>query len=606
MIEIEEIQLDGLVLPSSRIGMVIAQPFIEIDVASEPYKWVQSREEHQLNVIKRTLEIAKACDHGCEKTHFTVFPEYSIPGLEGIALIEETINKSEWKTGTVVIAGIDGLTEDQFQSLCTGNNTFVQQCNRVTAAQDRWINCCITWVKYSNQSIRRWIQLKLSPAWPERNIEHRFMKQGKGIFLFKSKFDNEVECLFFSLICFDWIGRINSEIGIEAILQSLNSYYQSGSPRKIHFIFLLQYNDKPNHRDFLGMANWFFERRDHSVLVDRADSVIVYANSANTSNPGKYSQLYGFSSIISAPEAPYDNEACPPTYAVKTKKLRGNEILRRPIDALFRENAACIHSVVMRIPQFVGRGPSDRCLPIEFASVHSTDGSVVDDPRLPGNPVPAIVKWVNDALDTLPHVLQHDPSHPLRSKMEQVHDSLVKEVRWMSSIRLQQYVIIASAGSSVKRNSSKWIKAKPNVDLWDTTELSCLETILHALTILRSCRRLDILTTSAHGMLTIGNKFVDVMIVRDTSHEDAYKHCLEVFRSSGQRYLMLITRDDRNSYPVRGSILDVSAFDLTKDPVYTDVASRTFHFSFGSLCNCCDTANSDHELETNLKNQFRL
>jgi len=33
------------------------------------------------------MAVARQTPHEAEKTHFTVFPEYSIPGLDGIALI---------------------------------------------------------------------------------------------------------------------------------------------------------------------------------------------------------------------------------------------------------------------------------------------------------------------------------------------------------------------------------------------------------------------------------------------------------------------------------------------------------------------------------------
>ena len=75
MIEIKEVQL-SITLPIGGIGIVVLQPFIELS-GDEPFRWLNNEKTKQIERIIRTLEIARQVDHGCEKTYFTIFPEYS-------------------------------------------------------------------------------------------------------------------------------------------------------------------------------------------------------------------------------------------------------------------------------------------------------------------------------------------------------------------------------------------------------------------------------------------------------------------------------------------------------------------------------------------------
>ena len=150
MIEVKEISLN-ITLPDNGIGMVIMQPFVEL-CDDEPYHWQNDKKVKQIERIIRTLEIAKQADHGCEKTHFTVFPEYAIPGLEGVRKIQEILERSSWKDGTIVVGGVDGLTKKEYSTLC--NEGMTQEVHKNNKAEkvrdDQWVNCCITWEKTTN------------------------------------------------------------------------------------------------------------------------------------------------------------------------------------------------------------------------------------------------------------------------------------------------------------------------------------------------------------------------------------------------------------------------------------------------------------------------
>lgn len=106
-IETVDLTLRNVTLPSDRVGMVIAQPYLSL-TAAEPYQCTPQVKPQQLSVLPDTLAVARAARHGAPKTCFTVFPEYSIPGLEGIELVENALRDSDWPNGTIVIGVLLG------------------------------------------------------------------------------------------------------------------------------------------------------------------------------------------------------------------------------------------------------------------------------------------------------------------------------------------------------------------------------------------------------------------------------------------------------------------------------------------------------------------
>ena len=85
MVNIENVDLRtrGVELPSDRVGVVVEQPFLSL-TSKEPFVCTPETVATQLATIQKTLDIAKARPHGQAKTHFTIFPEYGIPGLPGV------------------------------------------------------------------------------------------------------------------------------------------------------------------------------------------------------------------------------------------------------------------------------------------------------------------------------------------------------------------------------------------------------------------------------------------------------------------------------------------------------------------------------------------
>ena len=588
MIEIEEIELN-ITLPDNGIGMVIMQPFVEL-CNDEPYHWQNDKKVKQIERIIRTLEIAKQADHGCGKTHFTIFPEYSIPGLDGVQEIQKILKSNAWENGTIVVGGVDGLTKSEYLALCSQDNTEVHPENNADNVQnDHWINCCITWVKEVDGTLKRWVQPKLSPSWPEKNTTHSRMFAGRSVYIFFGKFENQTDYRFLSLICFDWIGSIGSSEGIWAVLSEIDGLWKNSGRKDIHFVFVIQKNDEPNHHNFLENARDYFEKRIQYPSVNRNDGIIFFANTAGGFLPGKY-RKYGYSSLIFSPIAPYDTNGCPPTFALMTQKLRGTDGLGRCKEALFREMGACIHSFKFRLPSFVNLGPTDRCLPIDETLVHAVD-DVVDDPRTPGKPVPASTKWTNDRLDKIVPLLENEREHILEDNIAQAHIEVSKEIRKQPNGLLCKYIEMSSC--EIKKEQEKWIEMGRrkihNVDSWDKNEEQSLETVVYSLSIMKVCKQLEVKSSPAHATIKTEDRVVDIIVVSGKSHEECFKYAENWHIGSGQRFVVVVTNDGRSSLPASGrrnSILDVE-YNSTRGPHIADPSSRFSHCGYQNLIDSC-------------------
>src|SRR2546425_576570 len=164
MLHVEDADLTGfdVRLPAHLVGMVVMQPFLTL-TGEEPFRCQPDRVPQLLATLERTLVIARGADHGAEKTHFTLIPEYCIPGLEGVARIETVLRDPSWPGGTIVIGGTDALLKADYAALCgtagTSVDTMRNGPERVNDGE--WINCCVVWVKAGNGQLRRWLQPKI-------------------------------------------------------------------------------------------------------------------------------------------------------------------------------------------------------------------------------------------------------------------------------------------------------------------------------------------------------------------------------------------------------------------------------------------------------------
>lgn len=224
MVALQYSDLD-LILPDSSVGLIFMHPFLRLST-SEPFKWLAKEKDTQIRRISRCLEIASSAKFATDKIHFTVFPEYSIPGLEGIATVEETLLSKVWQDGTVVIGGIDGLNHQEYSVLCRADYTHTSEQNKPeNVAEELWVNCLLTWLvtrdKNGCRIVKRWVQPKLCPSGEQERINAQYMFEGKSVYVFEGHFEGGRAFRFFSLLCYDWVAPVNSG-GIDGVLNRLN------------------------------------------------------------------------------------------------------------------------------------------------------------------------------------------------------------------------------------------------------------------------------------------------------------------------------------------------------------------------------------------------
>jgi hypothetical protein len=595
MIKINEIKLN-VTVPETGLCISQMHPFVKL-VSSEPYKWQQDKKNKQLDRITRFMNIAKQFD-GNGKSHFTLLPEYSIPGIDGINRVNRFLLDYSWPSETIVMGGVDGLSKNEYAILCNNAISCVSPDNASDQiADEKWVNCCITWVKESNGNLKRYIQPKISPSWPERNVNYREMFCGRSVNLFTIKFSNGTDCKFLTLICFDWIGVINGTgNGIFEILNHINQKWQvSDSTKDINLIFILQRNAKPNHRNFLGNARNFFEDRNTNPFIGRDHSVLLFINTAGKDKPGKTNE-YGYSSLIASHLSPYDDKkCCPLSFSSDTKKLRNSDYLERCKEALFRENGACFHLFKFRPPRFISGNPGNRCLFLDEAKIYSIDDGI-DDPRVPDGPVAASVKWVNDEIDIIKPITFYAPNNPINYEVNQSHKKVSKEIRKASGECLCRYIQY----SFCKYEHYKKDPIIHFVDKWDKEEKEGLQTIIYTLSIIGTCNTINISKAIAHAIMNIGTNVVDIIVVHGG---DTPEECFEYgkkFLNRLSRYAIIVTKDihDRSvDKKINRTIFYNQEPVSEKGPNITNPDDRFIHCGYENIKKCCFSAKSVGDLK---------
>lgn len=599
-IETVDLNSRNLVLPSNSVGIVIAQPYVS-HPEGEPFRWVDGRDE-QLALIRRTLEIAKSATHGAGKTHFTIFPEYSIPGLAGIDVIDEVLGEDVWPIGTIVIGGTEGLSPDDYRILAERVDTYHHEANRPDrVAQDEWVNCGVIWVKSAQDRLERWLQPKAVPAMQEWNTRYEHMFAGKATSVFRARFENGAPCLFFSLICFDWIASENGQRLWQSVLQGTEIGGDGNYP--ISWAFVIELNDQPNHHAFLQSSASFFQSEDQFPRTPRAQGCLVFANCAGKPGPGRVTE-YGFSGLIFSDVARFILPECHPTYASKGKLLRKANLLDPCKDILFRESGACIHSFAQNISAFIPGGVEGRRPPIFRAWVYPiTEGT--DDPRTPSAGVPASVKFLNDMLDSSECLSHAHPQAVLAGDIVEEHNRTVHEIRHIDGLRAEQCVCRASCESQdAVHEESKCGKAP---DLWNGPEQIGVEHVVHSIDILRTgFNQVDIGNSKAHATIRMRAQDVEIIAVHGKSHDDCLKHSAEFFPSRGHK--MLIVSRDRDNTPFflrLGSILTARA-RLNGEASFTDMAANKVVVGYNALLSSYTGSQTRQQLEESLYASFNL
>ena len=575
MVHVETIDLSsrGLILPCDRVGMVIAQPYLSL-TDTEPYRCTPETKPQQMQMLRDTLRVALAARHGATKTHFTIFPEYSIPGPDGLALVETALRAAEWPAGTIVIGGTDALSKQDLVTLAGEPGTHMDTTHNGLdhIAQDEWINCGITWAKAADGTVERWLQPKLFPAWQEQDVPYQGMFRGNSVFTFNGPFDNDTQYRFCSLICFDWVATLDHQKAWRWVMEGLRQKAaQANAELSLSWFFVIQCNRKPSADSFLTEVTGFFDQTAFPN-VRRERACLVFANSAGKRVPGR-SDLYGNTSLIFSHQTLFADPTCHPTFCNGGLRFRSSTLLSAHRDILFRERGACIHSFSQVNPNSLNAGAAGKTIAVQDPFVFPLAG-FPDDPRTPSAPVPACVKWLNDDLDHLPSLSATYPAVPLATAVDATHRQTVDALRVISPQSVMHAVKLAAQESTAK-----------HADQWDHPEVEAVEHLVHTLGIVGlGIAPPKVGANPAHATVVMNNQTVDLLAIRGTTHEACIEHA-KSFLPLPRRQVLLVSRDrDNNPWRRRyGSFLEPESPQLGQERNITDPASGSLHLGYRRL-----------------------
>lgn len=586
MVQVIEVDIGqlGVRLPREAVGMVIAQPYVDF-IHMEPFSLVPAVRAAALAGIDTTLAVARTCAHGAEKTHFTIFPECTLPGLDGFDRITAAMADATWPTGTVVIGGFEGLTPEQFNELIQRpDTTYDDVANSLERMRaDQWVNCCATWAKLGSGEVRCWIQIKIEPAAVELQVDHESMFKGRSIYLFKGTYaDTHAPFRFATLICYDWIGVREQRRIWEWLLQSIQQTAAAmEAPLPLTWLFVAQCNPGPSHASFMSQVQLFFNPLQFPNVL-RNDTCLVMANVAGNEVPGTASQ-YGQSALIFATDRFIKPENMP-TYCGGGEVQRPGNPLENFRDSVFRERGACIHSFRQLNPLALAPGAAGKKLALADATVHPYPGAA--DPRAPSGLVPAVVKWVNDQLDDPAKSLQVPyPDLPLADIAGDAHKRSVNALRWLPWSALDRTILIATPGTG----------SAP--DKWKSTQSHAVKHVLHTFSILEAAQY----SATFHGkgaQATImkGESSVEVVAVIGGSHEACDKHVLNLLPDHRGQLLLVSRDEDNTSWNPRMRTLFDQVTEPTKELNFTDPTSAVIRVGYQDVLKAYLDAANENEL----------
>lgn len=598
MIHVETVDIAErtLRLPMGRVGMVIAQPHIPLEslTTTEPFHCTEEAKPQRLAMLTATLTLSLAARHGEPKTHFTVFPEYSIPGLDGISHIEAVLQADNWPPATIVIGGIDALDRTQYLSLLQDPHTHVDHMrNGANSVPSHcWVNCAVIWIKTTDGTLERWLQPKLHPAWEEMTVRHEHMFRGSSVYVFKGLLENDTPFRFSTLVCFDWIASVHGRTPSQWILANLHEQ-ANGGQIPLSWLFVIQHNKKPSHEDFLTKVTPFFNQTEFPNAT-RHNACLVFANTAGKPNPGRTNE-FGGCSIVLSPQTLFKRPCSVPTFSDGGSRFRdGSTLLQRYRDFFFRERGACIHSFSLINPGSLIAGPTGRAYAVNNAHVWPISGT--EEPRAPAAPVPATIKWLNDELDDIQSLSVSYQDAPLAETADAAHTYNLRAIRSISSKSVPRAIALAAQCKNIPKS----------VDEWNSAESAALRHLVHTLDIMAvALPPPSFEDTPAHAVVHIDGQPLDLCAIRGVSHEKCIEH-LKGIQQNPRRKLLLISRDPDNTHwdPRFGNFLQPVPTCLHQENRITEPSTRLLHLGYQDVLAIFRRAATIGEVSNGIKTAF--
>ena len=250
----------------------------------------------------------------------------------------------------------------------------------------------------------------------------------------------------------------------------------------------------------------------------------------------------------------------------------------------FRERGACIHAFDQLNPSSVLPTAAGRTFAVENAAVFPISGA--PEPRAPEAPVPAPIKWLNDALDEVLSLLPQYNS-ALANAISDAHDRTVTALRILKSTDVTHTVTLATPESS------------DNPDDWDDIAMAGLQHIVNTVDIVSVGADLGTIgIDQVHATIVLGGQQIDIVAIHGSSHEACVQHLHSMRFRNQRRHLLLVSRDpdNRNWYPKYASFLDQEAPKIDSDREFTDPMRASFHIGYQNLLSIFEQATSTNQI----------
>ena len=450
------------------------------------------------------------------------------------------------------------------------------------------MNCCVTWIRDGQGVVKVWVQPKIKPSRQEIEIGGMFC--GSGIYLFRGRYQQGgFPCYWITLLCFDWIASGPTPV-VSTILRTLDEQQaelsdSGGLP--LHFVFVVQHNEKPNHNVFLGNTEQFLTDTDFP-WVERNDTVVLHVNTAASLGPNRGGD-YGFTACVFSPKSTFLDGSRLPTVCQKwAKEFRGRNDLGACLDVIFREMGQCVHRFSLRVPKFVTVDVGDRTYPVDRAEVFATETSADPDPRLPGQQVPADIKWLNDSLDDLQHfsdrVMDGKPLQATAKAFEVTLRSQVRDVKSDAASRIVMW-------STCPDGQPKGDKYEDDPDLWGQRQSDGFEHVCHSLTGLGLAYEVKLDQEDPHGILRRkdSSSLTRILAIRGADHTACREYFDRKIRKTLNDPIVVVSRDHDNSTPT------LQEFQKFFEP---EGHSGTRFLDYQTLRQQCASANDSAALRT--------
>ena len=206
----------------------------------------------------------------------------------------------------------------------------------------------------------------------------------------------------------------------------------------------------------------------------------------------------------------------------------------------------CVHRFSLRVPKFVTVTVGDRTLPVDRAEVFATEASAEPDPRLPGQPVPANIKWLNDSLDELQHfsdrVMRQNPLQAAAIAFEAALRIQVRDVGSDAASRIVTW-------STCPEGQQEEDEHEDDPDLWGQRQRDGFEHVCHSLTGLGLAYDVKLDQESPHGVLRRdkSSSFIRVVTIRGGDHGACREYFDRKIRKALNDPMLVVSRDHDNS-----------------------------------------------------------